>query len=190
MPSTHSLNAVTMPWFFLYITWDSYTTVTAKAIIIILLLFYSISMFISRMYLAAHSHVDVISGIILGLSILTIWINGHTYVNDLLTKHPYSFEIVSLIALCVIILHPRSSRPSPSLGYSIALMGIITGAALGIHRTIHLGTTSPLPFKEYLCGDYIYNWVVTNFQDELIQNFVLKVITVAIGKRYFITINI
>lgn len=181
MPSTHSLNAVTMPWFFLYITWDSYTTFTAKAAMIIILSLYSISMFISRMYLAAHSHVDVISGIILGLSILTLWINWHTHVNNLLTTHPYSFEIVCLIALCVIVFHPRSSRPSPSLGYTIALMGIITGAALGIHRTIHLGTTSPIPFKEYLCGISVKDWILTNIQDEMLQKIAFTTIPILIG---------
>lgn len=181
LPSIHSLNAVAMPWFFLYFTWDTYTSQTTKILLVIAFALYSLSMFVSRMYLAAHSHVDVISGIIIGIPVLTIWINVHTYVNQFLIGNPYSFQIMAVISVLVILFHPRSSRPSPSWSYTIALLGIALGATLGISHSVNYGTVLLDPYQQTLCGDSLYKQVTSSFSGEFTQYVVASLFKVIVG---------
>lgn len=148
LPSTHSLNAVTMPWFLIWAMWDRLGDY--HVVCVVFAAFFSISMFFSRQYLAAHSPADVITGIILGIPCLFIWMAVCDDYDRFIRLSFYSPAVTLAVAFLVISLHPRASRPSPSHRYSCALMGLASGGILGVWALNHWGKSTMLElFQEW-----------------------------------------
>lgn len=101
-------------------------------------MWYTSSMFVSRMYLAAHSHVDTISGFTLGILYFWFWVQVHRYVDAWMQTYNAAFFAAAFVFL-LLLVHPRSSRPSPSFRYSMSLSGLGFGLSVGIHIQRFIG---------------------------------------------------
>lgn len=155
MPSTHTMNAVSMSFFLAYWVWPMVPKGTAQYLVLLGVLWYTSSMFVSRMYLAAHSHVDTISGFVLGVLYFLFWVQVSPSVDHFLNTNPNAPWIVGSAICLLLLFHPRSSRPSPSFRYSMALTGLGLGMAIGLHFSRFLGPSFWLtPIKTLFSHDF------------------------------------
>lgn len=105
----------------------------ARVLLVMGVLWYTTSMFVSRMYLAAHSHVDTISGFCLGILYFFFWVWAHPFVDAFMNTNTEAPLFVLSVVFVLLLFHPRSSRPSPSYRYSMSLSGLALGMAIGLH---------------------------------------------------------
>ena len=148
------MNAVSMSLFFSWWLWPQLASTEARLFLVIGVIWYTCSMFVSRMYLAAHSHVDTISGFTLGVLYWAFWVKAHRYVDDFMQTFDAPLIIASFVFL-LLLFHPRSSRPSPSYRYSMSLSGLGLGLAIGIHIQRFIGPNFWLaPIRSLFSHDF------------------------------------
>jgi len=139
MPSTHTMNAVSMSFFLTYWLWPMVSKGWPQYLVLLGVAWYTSSMFVSRMYLAAHSHVDTISGFTLGVLYFLFWVQVHPAVDHFINTNPFAPWIVGSAIFLLLLFHPRSSRPSPSFRYSMSLTGLGLGITMGVHLSRFVG---------------------------------------------------
>jgi membrane-associated phospholipid phosphatase len=155
MPSTHTMNSVSMSLFFAYWLWPMIPKDGTQYLVVLFVVWYTSSMFVSRMYLAAHSHVDTISGFLLGVLYFTFWVWASPTVDIFLNTNPRAPVYVFASVFLLLLFHPRSSRPSPSFRYSMSLSGLGLGMAIGIHLTRFVGAEFWLaPIRSLFSHDF------------------------------------
>ena len=121
-----------MSLFFSWWLWPQLATPQARMFLVMGVAWYTSSMFVSRMYLAAHSHVDTISGFVLGIFYFMFWVQVHPIVDAWMQTYNAAYMAAGIVFI-LLLFHPRSSRPSPSFRYSMSLSGLGLGMAIGLH---------------------------------------------------------
>jgi membrane-associated phospholipid phosphatase len=158
-PSTHSINALmhsTMVPFWLV---DQGIIAETTAWIVAAVWFISIPL--SRLYLGAHSPLDVAGAAVVALVLRGFWGVFAEDVNDLVlgpagapaTSFPYVAAVAPLLFLLV---HPVSTPPTPLTGDSATLLGMSTGITVGcylakVQRMSEMDTTH-VPLARFATG--------------------------------------
>eukprot|EP01129_Flabellula_baltica_P004421 TRINITY_DN1534_c0_g1_i2.p1 TRINITY_DN1534_c0_g1~~TRINITY_DN1534_c0_g1_i2.p1 ORF type:complete len:264 (+),score=21.64 TRINITY_DN1534_c0_g1_i2:70-792(+) len=117
-PSSHSMNAVSIPFFCLWYVWND---VPYPYLFFGFTVLYSSSTCISRMYLACHSYLDVSIGVLIGWSMVLLWVLEFDEFEHFVVSSDTQVLVTLMVVLSLVffILHPRSSVPSPSYNYAI-----------------------------------------------------------------------
>jgi membrane-associated phospholipid phosphatase len=168
LPSTHSLNATSLSLFLVYWIW-SHTQLPAtqfnKALgITITLLWIAVSTCVSRLYLGVHSPLDIGVGASLGAMLVTVWIMIHEWFDKMLALAAESDVVVLsfvVTTLMIILLHPRSTRPTPSFKGTISLSGLATGVTLGLRNGVVIRTMLQLTS----CPRHVSNLILNHQPD-------------------------
>ena len=132
-PSTHTMNAVSNSFFaFFYLvsrgivtTSVSYAWCTAATIVWI------VSLTLGRLYLGAHSVVDIVGGFWLGIVVFA----SYAYFEPTFTEYVATTNFLSVKCLVVtivaLLLCPQPRPPTPTFMQNALIAGLITGAAMG-----------------------------------------------------------
>lgn len=180
MPSTHTSNAVSMSFFLTYWLWPAISPGLPRLFTVLFVTWYTSSMFISRMYLAAHSHVDTISGFLLGVGYWIFWLYVNPLVDLFINTNPYAPYITALSVFVLLLFHPRSSRPSPSFRYSMSLSGLGLGVTIGVHLSRFVGSAFWLDSVKALFSHDFRDSVLHSLPDEY-HKFAASLLGVSIG---------
>jgi hypothetical protein len=133
MPSTHAMNALTLPlcWFmysaghFIGPTWLLGTVC----------MLWFISCTLSRLYKGAHSPADVVVGLALGAGFVGLSFAIGDAIDEwiLTSRHVAWVMPLLLILLCILYPRPVSPRWVSSPGDTIIIQGVVCGVILGVH---------------------------------------------------------
>lgn len=147
MPSTHSLQAVSLPlWFTVYMVFEfGYSSPLFFMIWIPLVIFWTLSVSWSRLYLGAHTPQDVVAGWILGAVLGSVYCLFYRRIErDLMAGNRETAFLLFAFAVLLVYLHPMEVFFNSSLskwsivisqsGYltSCDLAGVIAGASIGL----------------------------------------------------------
>jgi len=127
------MTAITMPWYFLiyvYVLPSSsiHPYLTIPPYLILLAIFWSGSVMLSRVYNGHHTPLDVAVGAGLGVVILYVWTCHLRQIFDATLIRTLSAPlVVAGIFVSVLILHPVPPKATPAH----AETGLVTGTAMG-----------------------------------------------------------
>eukprot|EP00455_Lapot_gusevi_P010916 TRINITY_DN149_c0_g1_i2.p1 TRINITY_DN149_c0_g1~~TRINITY_DN149_c0_g1_i2.p1 ORF type:complete len:434 (+),score=88.92 TRINITY_DN149_c0_g1_i2:60-1304(+) len=137
-PSTHSLNAVVVPFFLIHHFWGGIWLWNSSHPFLTMFwhsmgLLWCASITVSRLYLGVHSPADVQGGMILGGVLLKLWIwSDHSVLLWMMENQstPLYFSILCLILLLVC---PRPAPPVANYTYQevVTLLGFLHGFVIG-----------------------------------------------------------
>jgi len=158
-PSVHTLNAVTVSGVLLRYHWQQgWTYVSSDPVVaqwlfagsVALALFWCFSIPLSRMYVGVHSPLDCVAGFAAGLLFLLNWLWVYDHLHHWITVSKTALVPVMVVAaFLAITVHPRAQKRSPSHRHNIAVIGVVTGAFIGISQhpdTLRAVLTSDYPW--------------------------------------------
>ncbi|KAI4741749.1 acid phosphatase/Vanadium-dependent haloperoxidase [Aureobasidium sp. EXF-12298] len=133
-PSTHSTNAVSVAFYFLYQLHTSTDEVASTQRILGLCLgyFYAISIVLGRMYCGMHGFFDVTVGSALGALIAVLQLAYGTPFDDWIAAGSWTHPaVVFLIVLLAVRFHPEPADNCPCYDDSVAFAAVVLGCQLG-----------------------------------------------------------
>lgn len=135
LPSTHTMTAITIPWYFIiFHTWLQPATALPTYIYIVGVL-WSTSVMMSRVYNGHHTPMDVIAGAVLGTGFLMFFTWYLRPVVDSLAVSGNLTGILTVVGTTVsaLALHPVPPKvPTPAYAETGLVAGTTTGAFLGL----------------------------------------------------------
>lgn len=130
LPSTHTMTAVTIPWYLLIYIGYLEPSVALPSYLIALMTWWSVSVAASRLYNGHHTPMDVLVGAALSILFLDVWTKQlRPWVDSFIVNDsvPGVF-IVAGIAVSMLVFHPIPPKiPTPAY----AETGLVTGTATG-----------------------------------------------------------
>ncbi|KAH0340336.1 sphingosine-1-phosphate phosphohydrolase-like protein, partial [Aureobasidium melanogenum] len=133
-PSTHSTNAVSVAFYFLYQLHTSAYEVAEpqRTLGLCLGYFYAISIVLGRMYCGMHGFFDVIVGSTLGALIAVLQLAYGTSFDDWIAAGSWTHPaIVFAIVLLAVRFHPEPADNCPCYDDSVAFAAVVLGCQLG-----------------------------------------------------------
>ncbi|THV80793.1 acid phosphatase/Vanadium-dependent haloperoxidase [Aureobasidium pullulans] len=133
-PSTHSTNAVSVAFYFLYQLHTSTDDLASPQRLFGLCLgyFYAISIVLGRMYCGMHGFFDVIVGSTLGALIAVVQLAYGTSFDDWIAAGSWTHPaLVFLIVLLAVRFHPEPADNCPCYDDSVAFAAVVLGCQLG-----------------------------------------------------------
>uniref|UniRef100_H2Y4T9 Phosphatidic acid phosphatase type 2/haloperoxidase domain-containing protein n=1 Tax=Ciona savignyi TaxID=51511 RepID=H2Y4T9_CIOSA len=133
LPSHHSLLGVIMPWYIWLYTKLHYELSTLEmGVVCTLIVLWSFGVLFSRLYLGVHSPADIVCGGIVGVLVLSLWMQVDDYVDLYISQQRLEPQIqLILFFLFLLCLHPVAEPGNPSFCDTCILFGVVTGIVLG-----------------------------------------------------------
>lgn len=134
-PSTHSLNAISLPFFALRFflgfvwLWESENPLSLT-FWYTLAFFWSGSIILSRMYLGVHSPADVSGGMIIGVIILRAFLSVCDSLNDWILTGANVTLTMHLASFALLLIHPQCHRTF-TFAETTSILGWLTGILSG-----------------------------------------------------------
>jgi hypothetical protein len=146
MPSTHAMNAVTMPWYTLILSLHRFTG--PPIIPVAFACFWTISCVFSRVYMGVHSPADIFMGILLGLGLLGFGCVFGDTVDGWIISSPNTMVVAIVIAIVLVATYPRPAKPMwlSSPGDSTLIIASAVGVVIGVNALPQLHAKTPEPF--------------------------------------------
>lgn len=135
LPSTHTMTAVTIPWYFIIYTTYLEPTFQLPGITSALVFVWTTSVIASRVYNGHHTPMDVIAGVVLGLGILGFWTFQLRLIVDAMVINNTLAGVLTLFAtsISILALHPTPPKiPTAAHAETGLVVGTTTGATLGL----------------------------------------------------------
>jgi sphingosine-1-phosphate phosphatase 1 len=130
MPSTHAMNAVSMPWLIYHLGKDKAHAAFGSTIpLFIMACLWTILCVTSRLYLGVHSPADIIVGIFLGVIIMSTTVSFGDSLDRWVLYGPNAYLIIILVTIFLVIIYPRPKSPRwiSTPGDTALIMGAISG---------------------------------------------------------------
>ncbi|XP_071721023.1 lipid phosphate phosphatase delta-like [Rutidosis leptorrhynchoides] len=138
-PSSHTLNTVCLSGYLLHYIFSCHENLDPSYQIVG---FTFVCMFVSliglgRIYLGMHSVIDIFGGLVLGLTILALWLHVHNYIDSFVTlgQNVTSFWIA--FSFLLLFAYPTPEHPTPSFEFHTAFTGVALGIVTGVQQTYH-----------------------------------------------------
>lgn len=132
LPSHHAVLGVLVPW---YIWFYSYIHFSMPqwgfAVLFGLIVYWSVSVMFSRLYLGVHSPADIVAGGIIGCVILAYWIKIDTIVDRSISFGDNVVLQAIVYSLLLLFLHPRPEPRTQSLVETVAMTAVSVGFVIG-----------------------------------------------------------
>lgn len=132
LPSHHSLLGVICPWYiWLYVNLHYELSPLEMGFLGCLIVLWSFGVMLSRLYLGVHSPADIVCGGIVGVLVLSIWMQIDDFV-DFYISQRIELQVKMFAAVFFLLLfHPHSERGNPSYPDTCTVMGVFFGIVLG-----------------------------------------------------------
>jgi len=132
-PSTHTMTAFTIPWCLLFFYWEI-LSLPALVFLITILLWWSLSISISRIYNGHHYIIDVLGGFLLSLLILSFWSRyARFFIDTIITDRSIFAPLLFIsVALFLLYMHPQTPTPTPVIAESALVFGTCCGTVLSV----------------------------------------------------------
>lgn len=130
LPSTHTMTAITLPWYFVIFFTYLEPLQSLPTSIIVACVVWTISVILSRLYNGHHSPMDVLFGALLGFGFLALWtFQLRPIVDSFVVENTYTglFTLVGMFVSCL-ALHPL---PPKIMTPAHAETGLVAGTATG-----------------------------------------------------------
>lgn len=130
-PSTHSTNAISVAFYFLYQIHTSTEDVdsTQKTIAFVLGYGYAISIILGRMYCGMHGFFDVVFGGALGAILAAVQLAYGQAFDDWIAADSWTHPAIVILALMAAVrFHPEPADNCPCFDDSVAFAGVLMGA--------------------------------------------------------------
>jgi len=125
LPSTHAMAAVSIPYYILFCSRNCSSVGLAIAFV------WSVSMSLSRLYMGVHTIIDILTGIILGVGVLSFFmVTGDDIDAWFISSSVASFVVPSIAIVCV-ILYPRPQKWTNAYGDTALIVGVGVGVFFG-----------------------------------------------------------
>jgi len=132
LPSHHSLVGVIMPWYvWLYTNMHYELSALNMALLWCSIVIWSFGIMLSRMYLGVHSPADIVSGGIVGVIVLSLWVQMDDFVDFYISQRIENQIGLILVVFMLLLLHPSYEKGNPSFGDTCILSGVFFGIVLG-----------------------------------------------------------
>lgn len=132
LPSHHAVLGVLIPW---YIWFYSYIHFSMPqwgfAVLFIFIVYWSISVMFSRLYLGVHSPADIVAGGIVGCIILAYWIKIDNVVDRYISYGDNVILQAIVYSLLLLFLHPRPEPRTNSLVETVSMVCVTVGFVIG-----------------------------------------------------------
>lgn len=143
MPSTHTMTAVSLPWYFLiyyhYLDYVDHSVTPYFATVVVLTIWTS-SVMISRVYNGHHTPIDVFVGLGLGVAILSVFTSHLRFLVDDVLRNELPVGLLAVVAasLAVLATHPVPGKiATPAHAETGLVTGTMTGAYMGLWIRMH-----------------------------------------------------
>nr|CAB3266031.1 sphingosine-1-phosphate phosphatase 2-like [Phallusia mammillata] len=132
LPSHHSLLGVIMPWYiWLYVTLHYELNTWAMSMVCTLIVVWSFGVLLSRLYLGVHSPADIVCGGIVGVLVLSLWMQADDYVDFYVSQQRLEPQLKLLAGMFFLLcIHPITEKGNPSFTDTCILFGVTTGVIL------------------------------------------------------------
>lgn len=139
LPSSHTLNTICLSGYLLHYVFSCLENIDASdrvAAFSFVCLFVGLIGF-GRIYLGMHSVIDIIGGLVLGLTILAFWLHLHECIDNfvILGQNVTAFWIA--LSFLLLFAYPTPEHPTPSFEYHTAFTGVALGIVTGVQQTYH-----------------------------------------------------
>lgn len=135
MPSTHTMTAITLPWYFVIFFNYLEPVHTLPSSTLVVCVLWSLSVIISRLYNGHHSPMDVVAGAILGIGFLALWtLQLRHIVDSFVVENTYTgfFTLVGVF-ISALAFHPLPPKVmTPAHAETGLVAGTATGAFFGL----------------------------------------------------------
>lgn len=132
LPSHHAVLGVLIPW---YIWFYSYIHFSMPqwgfAVLFLFIVYWSISVMFSRLYLGVHSPADIVAGGIVGCVILACWIKIDNVVDRYIAYGDNVVLQAIVYSLLLLFIHPRPEPRTQSLIETVSMVCVTVGFAIG-----------------------------------------------------------
>lgn len=133
-PSTHSTNAISVAFYFLYqlhVSSDEFG-LAQKVIFYFIGYAYAVSIVLGRMYCGMHGFFDVIVGSALGVLLAVLQLAYGTPFDDWIAAGSWTHPALAfLVVLLAVRFHPEPADNCPCFDDSVAFAGVVLGCQLG-----------------------------------------------------------
>ncbi|XP_021738322.1 lipid phosphate phosphatase delta-like [Chenopodium quinoa] len=139
LPSSHTLNTVCLSGFLLYyvISYNQRSVGPEEFVgLAVVCLLVGLIAF-GRIYLGMHSLIDVLGGLILGLTILAFWLTVHEYVDTFITSGKNVTTFWAALSFLLFFAYPTPEVPTPSFEFHTAFNGVAFGIVSGVQQTYY-----------------------------------------------------
>lgn len=190
LPSTHTMTAITIPWYFLIYTTYLEPTFPLPPITSALVFVWTTSVVASRVYNGHHTPMDVIAGAVLGVAILAFWTFQLRLIVDAIIVNNTLTGILTVFAtsISILALHPTPPKvPTPAHAETGLVTGTSTGTILGLWtRVVHDSRSVYMAYRSLFHLDQPYpvqlSFLSNNFVLVCLLRFVVGVIWVMIAR--------
>jgi sphingosine-1-phosphate phosphatase 2 len=147
LPSTHTIAQFVIPFYsFYYFYIERAHNIPEYAIgywpMLFFIIGWSASVIASRIYLAYHNPMDVISGFVFGVGLLFSYIYYLRYMFEswLLLSGPHIFLATIAIGISFVLFHPTTDPPTPAIAES----GLCLGTGFGVMCGFWISTNTAI----------------------------------------------
>ncbi|XP_068643041.1 lipid phosphate phosphatase delta-like [Aristolochia californica] len=137
LPSSHTLNTVCLSGYLLLymLACNSPTNHVVQLAGIVTVCFFVGLIGFGRIYLGMHSLVDIFSGLVMGLLILSFWLWVHDYIDNFIVSGQNVTSFWAALSLLLLFAYPTPELPTPSFEYHAAFNGVALGIVSGVQQT-------------------------------------------------------
>lgn len=132
LPSHHAVLGVLVPWYIWFYSYIHFSMPQwAFPVLFFLIVYWSISVMFSRLYLGVHSPADIVAGGIIGCVILASWIKIDTILDRFISFGDNVILQAIVYSLLLLFLHPRPEPRTMSLVETVAMTAVTVGFVIG-----------------------------------------------------------
>lgn len=183
LPSHHAVLSVNVPWYiWAYVSIHYGTSISSSfsTLLFVGVALWSFLIMFSRMYLGVHSPADILTGGIMGCTILVLWLQNYLLLEYYLSSSSGSLLVVLVLTICLLSLHPDPKPTTIIFAETVCMVGVAVGALVGwlynpipVYATLErMSTYSSLPSLIACC---MLRWVILSIHDitgELMAPFI------------------
>jgi hypothetical protein len=137
-PSTHAMNAVTNSVIVLLHVYEQgkLDSILNWVIGIVLVVFYTCSLTFSRIYLGAHTPIDIVGGWVLGAVIIYFYWSYHLAIDEYLLTTNWLIPKGVFFCILALLLCPQPRPAKPTFAINALVAGCVLGEMIG-NRLYH-----------------------------------------------------
>ncbi|KAH1009880.1 sphingosine-1-phosphate phosphatase 1 isoform X2 [Dendroctonus ponderosae] len=149
-PSTHAMVGVSIPFSVVLYTMNRYEYNIYLGLAIAFL--WCTVICLSRLYLGMHSVLDVVSGLLLAVTLLIPLVPLIDYLDSYLLTSPTSPFLLLTLSILMIFCYPNSGKWTPTRGDTTMILSVCVGVLVGAWLNYQTGlmTTSDLPLPHII----------------------------------------